>query len=448
MKRLLLLSNSTLALVLALSAPAVLAQTVTNVVNFNGANGASPFIVTLAQGRDGKLYGTTYSGGANGLGAVVRINLSTGSSVVLHSFDGTNGSYPGAGLTLATDGNYYGTTVYGGSADIGVLYKITAAGTYTVLHQFTGGSDGSYPYGPPIEARDGSLYGTTSGVPNSNASTIYKLTRSGSYSVVYTFDQVTSGNSAYGLTQGSDGLLYAAPDIGGADGCGTIVKVTILGVLKATHPFTCRNGGAQPVGIPAQASDGNYYGTTLVGGTGGGVLYKLTPAFGVSILHDFSGTDVKPQGTLVQGTDSNLYGTSESALYSWSLSGAYSTLYTFTVNPFNSGGLVQHTNGLFYGAASSAGAYSLGFIYSLNMGLGPFVTFVHAQGKIGATAQILGQGLTGTTSVTFNGIAASFAVVSDTYLSAVVPSGAATGPVVVTTPGGTLTSNKNFTVSP
>jgi hypothetical protein len=81
------------------------------------------------------------------------------------------------------------------------------------------------------------------------------------------------------------------------------------------------------------------------------------------------------------------------------------------------------------------------------MGLGPFITFVRSTGGVGQTAQILGQGLTGTTAVSFNGIAAtSFKVASDTFLTAVVPSGATTGPVVVTTPGGTLTSNKNFRI--
>jgi uncharacterized repeat protein (TIGR03803 family) len=455
MKHLSLL-KSTLGLLLLASAVLTFvattgfAQTVSTVVNFNGTNGASPFFVTLTQGRDGNLYGTTYSGGANNLGAVVRINLSTGNSVVMHSFDGTNGSYPGAGLTLATDGNYYGTSVYGGSASVGVLYKITTGGVYTVLHQFAGGSDGSYPYGPPIEAIDGNLYGTTSGVPGSDGSTVYKFTRSGAYSVVYTFAQATTGNSVYGLTQGSDGLLYATTNVGGADNCGTIVKLTTAGVLRATHAFTCKNGGDEPVGIPTQASDGNYYGTTLVGGTSNdGILYKLTPAFGLSIPYNFGSGGAEPEGTLVQGTDGNLYGTTLSGLFSWSLSGTYSQLYTFTGAPYISGGLVQHTSGLFYGPAEISGTHDMGFIYSLNMGLGPFVAFVDSRGAVSSTAQILGQGFTGTTSVTFNGVpATSYTVVSDTYLTAVVPSGATTGPVVVNTPSGTLTSNKSFTVSP
>jgi hypothetical protein len=102
---------------------------------------------------------------------------------------------------------------------------------------------------------------------------------------------------------------------------------------------------------------------------------------------------------------------------------------------------------LFYGAAPNGGEFGYGTIYSLNVGLGPFVAFVLPVGKVGQSAQILGQGLTGTTSVTFNGVpATSFKVVKDTYMTAVVPSGATTGKVVVTTPGGALTSNVNFRI--
>jgi hypothetical protein len=110
---------------------------------------------------------------------------------------------------------------------------------------------------------------------------------------------------------------------------------------------------------------------------------------------------------------------------------------------------MQHTSGLFYGTSQQQGAHSDGFLFSVDMGLGPFAAFVYPGGKVGSTAEILGQGFTGATSVTFNGVpATSFAVASDTYITAVVPSGATTGSVVVTTPGGTLTSNVNFRVSP
>ena len=446
------------ALLLALSTSVAFGQTVSTVLNFNGPNGASPFLVTLIQGRDGNLYGTTSNGGANGVGAVVRIDPSTGSSMVMHSFDSANGSNPGAGLTLATSGNFYGTTVSGGSATVGVLYSLTAGGVYTVLHQFLGGTDGSYPYGPPIQANDNNFYGATSGGPNGDPATIYKLTPSGAYSVIYTFDQATSGNDVYGLTQGTDNLLYATANGGGSANCGAIARVSTVGVLHGLRAFDCVHSGGAPVATLTQASDGNYYGTNLSGGTdGGGTLFQITPMLGLTIFHRFGaiGDGNEPQGPLVQGTDGNLYGTTvksynggPSALYSSSLSGTYSLLYTFPGAPYVSGGLMQHTGGLFYGDAMIGGTHNFGFIYSLNMGLGPFIAFVHAQGQVGGTAQILGQGLTGTTSVTFNGIAAtSFTVVSDTFMTVVVPTGAGTGPVVVTTPSGTLTGNKNFTVS-
>ncbi len=112
------------------------------------------------------------------------------------------------------------------------------------------------------------------------------------------------------------------------------------------------------------------------------------------------------------------------------------------------GGLIQATNGTFYGSSSQAGPYNSGTLFSLDLGLGPFVTFVRAAGKVGQTGGILGQGFTGTTSVSLSGIPASFTVVSDTYIKATVPAGATTGYVTVTTPSGVLTSNVPFHVIP
>jgi uncharacterized repeat protein (TIGR03803 family) len=437
-------------------------QTVTTLRNFNGTNGSSPFLGALTQGHDGKLYGTTYSGGVNGIGAVYRFNQSTNFIQVLHSFATTDGSSPAAGLTLATDGNYYGTTNYGGSAGKGVLFKITSGGGFTVLHSFLGGSDGGFPDTAPIQASDGNLYGVSVGGSggDTTSSTVYKFTRAGIYSIVFTFDS-TTGTSVTGLLQGSDGNLYATADTGGANGCGSIVKLTLSGVLKQVHSFSCQKngGGSYPFAALIQGADGNYYGTTTGGGTGTyGVLFRLGSGFGETVLHDFSSTGARdPQAGLMQATDGNLYGVSinsgnlnGSILYSFNPStSAYSELYLFSGVGFFSAPLMQHTSGLLYGPSWTGGTQGDGFLYSVGMGLGPFVAFVHAQGKVGSMAQILGQGLTGTTGVTFNGVAAtSFAVMSDTFMTAVVPAGATTGPVVVTTPGGTLTSNVNFRVSP
>lgn len=431
------------------------AQTISTIVNFNGANGENPFFTALVQGRDGRLYGTTYIGGANNLGAIIKVNLATNNSIVLHSFDGTNGSYPGAGVTLGTDGNYYGATVYGGSSNFGVLYKITPAGVYTVLHEFSGAADGEYPYGPPIQATDGNFYGATSGTPDSsNNATIYKYTTAGTYSVVYTFNTSTTGVAIYGLIQGSDGLLYTASNVGGANNCGAIAKISTAGVVRASHSLSCKSGPAYPTAPLMQASDGNYYGTSFAGGTkGNGSLYEVAAGnFGVSVRYNFTALSTdQPQAGLIQANDGNLYGAtgggSGYVFFDWNLTSGYTSL-TPALNGSVMATLTQDTNGLLYGVQQTGGTDDDGFVFSFDNSLSPFVSFVKSQGHVGAIAQILGQGLTGSSSVTFNGVAATFTVVNDTYMTATVPTGATTGSVVVTTPTGTLTSNKNFTVTP
>ena len=398
------------------------------------------------QGRDGRLYGTTsYGGVRNGISvpaAFVRFDPATQNLTIYHRFNDFEGQNVSGGVTLGSDNYFYGTTWNFG--DCGLLYRITVNGTYTVLHNFSGGSDGCDPMGPPIEATDGNFYGT--------AQIIYRFTRDGVYGVI-------SGYYGHQPIQGSDGKLYVTSSYGGPDSCGTVMKIALYGGLLAIHDFDCnpQGGGGDPAGPLTQASDGNYYGVLTFGGTPGkGTLYQLTPSFEVTTLYHFGDnpTDgILPNGGLVQGTDGNLYGTtsyrdsSPSTLFQWSLSTGYRQLYVFPEGTNIAGGLMQHTNGLFYGSTSNGGTHNGGTIFSLDMGLGPFVALVRRQGKVGSNAQILGQGLTGTSSVTFNGIAAtSFNVVSDTYMAAVVPSGATTGPIVVTTPTHTLTSNRNFTV--
>ena len=192
-------------------------------------------------------------------------------------------------------------------------------------------------------------------------------------------------------------------------------------------------------------------------------IFKITPDGTLTTLD----TSCQPEAPLIQGSDGNLYGTTytggnsnTSACYAVFSAGcgtvfkigtgnALTILHNFdlTDGDLPTGGLLQATSGAFYGTSSIGGANSEGTLFRLTGQLGPFITFVLPVSKVGKTAEILGQSLTGTTAVTFNGVpATSFSVVSDTYLTAVVPSGATTGPVVVTTPTGALTSNKNFQV--
>jgi uncharacterized repeat protein (TIGR03803 family) len=437
------------------------AQKVVTLYSFTGKNSSeAPFNVTPTQGWDGNLYGTTEGGTEDG----TIFSLTTaGAFEQLHTFDGTTGSQPLAGVTLAKDGNFYGTTSSGGSSNDGVLFKKGPSGGYTVLHEFAGGSDGLFPFAPPIQGFDGNLYGTTYGY-GTGASTIYKYEpASGNFSTIYQFTETYGQYVEAPVIQGTDGNLYGTASQGGASNCGTIFEVTTSGTLLWYYSFLCKpSGGANPVAPLIQGADGNFYGTTQLGGSFGvGTVFKLTQTGAVSTLYNFQsffngGADgSNPLAGLVQATDGKLYGSTQAGgslnlgiLFRITTSGAYELLYNFTGNHGGpQGPMLQHTNGLLYGTDSEGGRLSFGTVYSLNLGLGPFVAFVQSQGKAGGTAQILGQGLTGTTSVTFNGVpATSFKVVTDTYMTAVVPSGATTGKVVVTTPGGTLTSNVSFRI--
>jgi uncharacterized repeat protein (TIGR03803 family) len=435
------------------------AQAVSDLFTFTGANSSSePNFVALTQGRDGKLYGTT-TGLPDSDGSIFRLQTS-GSGGVIHAFVGTDGMVPDAGLTLATDGNYYGTTIDGGTFGLGVLFRISPEGNYLVLHDFQGGNDGGSPTAPPVEASDGNLYGTTAenSCSTCGVGTVYKYTRDGVFTTIYVFDTTHGAVPLAPLLQANDGQFYATAELGGSKGCGAILKLSTAGTLLHSYSFPC---GGLPFGPLMQASDGNFYGTTLLGGTSAmGTLFKMTPSGVVSILHSFTGgvsDGAFPACGLVQGNDGNLYGATaggglsgNGTLFQFGLNGAFTLIYSFSsgVGSAPSAALLQHTNGMFYGTTTAGGTANLGVVYSLNMTLGQFVTFVRSTGKVGQTAQILGQGLAGSTSVTFNGVpATSFSVVSDTYMTAVVPSGATTGPVGVMTSSGPLTSNVSFRIS-
>ena len=207
-----------------------------------------------------------------------------------------------------------------------------------------------------------------------------------------------------------------------------------------------------------QASNGNFYGTTVNGGNNEGVVFEISPAGVFTDLHDFdlSQDGGEPFSALVQGTNGVLYGTTNlggtfkvGTIYSIPLGGGgLSALYSFDVSSGSSPGtpLTQHTNGSFYGNSAWGGSDDLGTFYSFSVGLHAFVRLVSTSGKVGSTVEILGQGFTGTTAVSFNGVAATFHVVSQTYLTATVPTGATNGFVTVTTPSGMLKSNQVFRI--
>ena len=379
----------------------------------------------LVQDTNGNLYGATGGQGANGAGTVFKMS-SNGKLTVLYNFCSQNlcadGITPVGGLIEAANGELYGTTYLGGTYGYGTVFKITPGGTLTALHSFDC-SDGAYPETSLVQATDGNLYGTTKqggrhcgqGV---FGGTVFKITPRGTLTTLHIL-QSQEGETPSALIQASDGDLYGTTDGGGTIDAGTVFKITTSGSLTILHTFCSQPGcadGWAPQGPLVQATDGNFYGTTAGGGANqGGTIFRITPSGTLTTLYSFC-----PQAPCADGSDP------------WA-------------------GLVQSTNGMFYGTTKSGGASDscyagCGTIFSLDMGLGPFVAFVRAAGKVGQTGGILGQGFTGTTSVSFDGTPANFTVRSDTYLTATVPPGATTGHVTVATPSGVLKRNVPFHV--
>jgi uncharacterized repeat protein (TIGR03803 family) len=470
-------ANATFALAIALLIAAMTtqsaqAQTFTTLHSFDGRDGASPF-AALVQATNGDLYGTTYSNGAFNGGTVFKISP-TGTLTTLYSFCSqascADGSGPGAGLTQAANGNFYGTTLIGGAYGFGTVFKITPNGTLSTLHSF-GGSDGSDPSPVLVEASDGKFYGTTeAGGANESCGffgltgcgTIFTITTEGSLTTLYNFCSLSEcadgGSPSAGLIQAADGAFYGTTPVGGANESGTVFKINSTGTLTVLPNFDSTDGDF-PVDALVQGTDGNFYGTTKEGGASGdGTVFKVTPTGTLTTLHSFDGTDgVNPTSGLVQATDGSFYGTTNSGeannvgtVFKITPSGTLTTLQNFvcTGGCFPYAGLVQDTNGSFYGTTLGGGTDELGVIFSLSVGLRAFVETQPSYGKVGATIRILGTDLTGATSVTFNGTAATFTVVSSSEITTTVPSGATTGRVQVATPKGTLSSNLKFRVAP
>ena len=317
-----------------------------------------------------------------------------------------------------------------------------------------------------MQATNGNLYGTTSNGGTNGVGTIFRITPAGAFTTLRSFDLGTDGGSPQGakLVQATNGNLYGVTNAGGAQGFGTIYRITPAGALTLLHSFDFSVDGADLFnnGL-VQASDGNFYGTTFTGSTNGqGVVYKMTPAGAVTILYRFCAQPncidgAGPFAELVQGTNGNLYGSTAiggvngtGTIFKITSAGALTTLYNLTADDTEGpyGALLQSTNGTFYGTLRLGPGTHQGSVFSFAAGLGPFLKTLPGSGKVGAIIIILGTNLTGTTSVSFNGTPATFTVVSNSQIKATVPAGATTGKVTVMTPGGTRTSNTPFRVTP
>ena len=251
----------------------------------NGVDGRSPN--ALIPGTDGALYGTSSIGGSNRVGTVYRLNQDGSSWSVLHHFGSipADGQYPQAGLGEGSDGALYGTTFFGGTNDSGTVFKLNKDGTgYRVLNRFTGGpGDGENPDAALTQGSDGLLYGTTYSGGSNGVGTIFGLATNGaSYSLLHVFARTGSDgqNPLAALLEARDGSLYGTTYSGGSNGVGTIFRLnkdrTGYSVLRS---FSSTGGdGQNPHAGVVLGSDGAFYGTTWSGGASGlGTVFRLFP---------------------------------------------------------------------------------------------------------------------------------------------------------------------------
>jgi len=299
----------------------------TVLLRFTGspADGSAPF-GKLVEGSDGALYGTSYGGGSANTGTIFKLtSIGNGAytDALLKSFAGSDGANPHAGLLLASDGLLYGTASAGGSNGHGAVFKLSTNGTgYALLRSFLGSpSDGAQPQGELIEGTDGALYGTTARGGSNNLGTVFKIDKSGANHLVLKSLAAANGtNLVAGLVEGSDQMLYGTANGGGANGFGTVFKLnktgTVFSVLTNFPGVT--GGGQNPYGSLVQGTDGALYGTTYSGGASNeGTIFKLnTNGGGYTVLQGFSyfpsSGGINPLAGLVRGVDGGFYGTTSS----------------------------------------------------------------------------------------------------------------------------------------
>ena len=447
---------------------------------------------------------STTQGLVQGCGAVVKISA-TGALSVVYSFPydannqtAPNGLQPVAGLIQGPDGNFYGiTSLGGGSTPIcnagagivdgcGTVFKLTPAGKFTLLHVFCGSNgcnghppDGSLPAGRLIKGPNKFFYGTTQygGASQGivyNSGIIFEISPTGAYKVVHVFtgNPDDGANPTAGLILASDGNFYGTTESGGASGFGTVFKMTPAGAVTILHSFSNRDSnGELPMGALVEASDGNLYGTCYAGGANGvGTAFRISKSGSLQKIYDFTtvagNVGYSPRAGLIEASDGNLYGTAseggavgQGTIYQLTLSGSATQVASFDPPVTGSSPLdavLQGSDGRLYvtlqnnGGSNPDGVQDQGAISVVNDFLPPpppsILGFSPTKGAAGAKVTVQGSAFVGATAVAFNGTSATFTVNGSGFITAIVPAGATTGPITVTTRGGKATSKKSFTV--
>jgi uncharacterized repeat protein (TIGR03803 family) len=356
------------------------AQTFQTIASFDSANGANPQFMSLVQGTDGNFYGTTPYGGA-GLGAA--FGVSAGGGITPFCFFGQGqcygGNNPYAGLIQASDGNFYGTTWQGGTNNTGTVFEVTTGGMLTVLHNFcslTNCADGDDPYAPLLEAANKNFYGTTLNGGTKGYGTVFEITSAGALTTLHSFRYTDGASPTAGLIQARNGNFYGT----------TLYEITAAGKVKTLHSFGSAGDGAHPYLGLVQATNGKFYGTTHDGGAhGGGTVFQITAAGTLTTLHSFCflkncADGANPYASVIQAANGNFYGTTsqggtnqQGTIFEITAAGKLTTLHSFCAKTNCTdganpwGGLIQATSGIFYGTTSEGGYYGDGTIFSLKL---------------------------------------------------------------------------------
>ncbi len=351
-----------------------------------GIDGNEPVFSGVVQDKEGNFYGTTYAGGAFGYGTVFKVDPS-GNETVLHSFGlGKDGRTPYAGLTIDPAGDLFGATNQGGiwntncEKGCGIVFEIEPNGHERVLHAFSGGSDGAYPYGSLVHDSAGNLYGTTE-AGGSGYGTIFKLDARGTETVLYSFPGEPDGqNPQAGVIRDEAGNLYGTTVAGGEFNLGSVFELDASGHETVLHSFGGGADGQAPDAPLLRALNGDLYGTTFEGGNGFGTVFKVDASGNETILHAFGSIQndgAYPESPLVFDSQGNVYGTTIQGgsggiyggiVYQISAQGAYSVVYDFASQSDGTGPngpLLSGSNGKFYGTTSSGGTANSGTVYEL-----------------------------------------------------------------------------------
>jgi uncharacterized repeat protein (TIGR03803 family) len=322
----------------AFAAVGIQAQTFNVIHSFAGSDGSGP-LAGLAIDSKGNLYGTTNSGGAHGAGIVFRANES-GQERVLYSFGSipNDGANPESSLIFDAAGNLYGTTFSGGTSGNGTVFRLTPKGVETLLYSFAGGADGANPEARLAMDKFGNLYGTTTAGGVSSEGTVFEISKAGQHIVLYSFGGGSDGTvPVAGVTLDAKGNLYGTTSSGGFYSYGTVFELKRLQSGWAEHilyNFQMQADGGIPYAGVVLDPAGNLYGGATDGGGGvgggGGTIFKLSPSSGGA------------------WTFSVLY-----SLYGWNISGAFRDL------------LFDAASGIIYGTTHCDGTYEAGTVYQL-----------------------------------------------------------------------------------